>query len=191
MSSVAEFPSPWEKRKVFTSLISNSSQITEEYRPSWSLNSEISQKWGQTHISVPPLCVFTDFSVLTSRPHQPEEQGSSLPLRPTTTRPARVALPVYGVGADTDAASQRPIQSPAYEISSSAAIPYTSSAYSHIQSPAFTSCLGEIERKPGTDKIVFMLSKEVLSADLGNQPWSGLQKNCEEAGTGNETQTSQ
>lgn len=114
----------------------------------------------------------------TPPPQHPEQQSSLLSdlrlslARLTTTRPARVVLPVYRVGADTDTGSQRPIQSLAYEISSSAAIPYTSSAYSHIQNPVFTSCLCEIEGKLGTDKVgVFLLVfKGFLLLDLGNQP---------------------
>lgn len=55
------------------------------------------------------------------------------PERLTTTRPAQVTLPICCVGADTQPGSQSLIQSTAYEFSSSSAIPYTSSAYSHIQ----------------------------------------------------------
>lgn len=80
---------------------------------------------------------------------------SAFLARLTTNRPVGVALPVYRVGADTNTGSQRPIQSLAYEISSSAVIPYTSSAYSHIQSPVFTSCLCKIEGKLGTSKVSF------------------------------------
>lgn len=55
------------------------------------------------------------------------------PERLTTTRPAQVTLPIFCVGADTHPGSQSPIQSTAYEFSSSSVIPYTSSAYSDIQ----------------------------------------------------------
>lgn len=118
----------------------------------------------------PPPCVylFTEFSVLTSTPllhHSSRSNRALPPLRPPPSRRGwpqpvqpRVALPIYRVGADTDRGSQRPIQSLAYEISSSAVIPYTSSAYSHIQNPVFTSCLCEIEEKLGTDRVgVFLL----------------------------------
>lgn len=130
---------------------------------------------------VPPLFIFSQFSVLTSTPllrHSSRSnralssQTSAFPVRLTTTRPARVALPVYCVGADTGTVSKRPIQSLAYEIPSSAVIPYTSSAYSHIQDPVSTSCLCEIEGKLGTDKLgVFLLVfKGFLSLELGNLP---------------------
>lgn len=132
-----------------------------------------------TLISGVPLVYL--FSVLTSSPllhHSSRSntalpsQTSAFPARLTTARPAGVALPVYRVGADTDSSSQRPIQSLAYEISSSAVIPYTSSAYSHIQNPVFTSCLCEIEGKLGTDRAdVFLFTfKGFLSLDVGNQP---------------------
>lgn len=99
-------------------------------------------------------------------------RSSPFPERLTTTCPARVALPVSRVGADTDAGSQRPIHRLAYKISSSAVIPYTSSAYSHIQNPVFTSCLCEIQGKRGTHEagVFSLLFKGFLSMDLGNQP---------------------
>ncbi len=135
-----------------------------------------------THIWCPPCLSFhrvlCPHVYSTPPPQQPEQQSSLLSdLQPSEwgwPQPVqpRVALPVYCVGADTGTGSQRPIQSLAYEISSSAMIPYTSSAYSHIQNPVYTSCLCEIEGKLGTDKLgVFSLVfKRFLSLDLGNLP---------------------
>lgn len=103
--------------------------------------------------------LLTELSVLLHHSNQSNtalsSRTSTFLARLTTTRPVGVALPIYRVGADTNSGSQRPIQSLAYEISSSAVIPYTSSAYSHIQSPVFTSCLCKIEGKLGTGKVSF------------------------------------
>lgn len=97
----------------------------------------------------------TDLRLRCNADHNPSSPGSPYPFT--------------GVGADTAAGSQRPIQSLAYEISSSAVIPYTSSAYSHIQNPVFTSWQGKL----GTDKVgVFLLvfQRVFLSMDVGNRP---------------------
>lgn len=97
------------------------------------------------------LCPRLYSAPLLQKPKQQSSQTSAFPVRFTTTCPSRVALPIYRVGADTELSSQRPIQSLAYETSSSAVIPYTSSAYSHIQNSGLASCLYEIE---GTQAIV-------------------------------------
>lgn len=144
--------------------------------------------------SLPPPVVYllTESSVLTStpllQPQQPDQQkpfSSRTSAFPgdccvlTTTRPGPgVALPVYRVGADTDAGSQRPIQRLAYEIPSSAVIPYTSSAYSHIQEPGVDFLSGrDIAEwrsggRLGTDEaaVFSFIFKGVLSLPLGKQP---------------------
>lgn len=134
---------------------------------------------------VPLVYLLTELSVFTSSPplhHSSRSnralfsQISTFPARLTTTRPAQVALPVYRMGADTDTGSQRPIQSLAYEISSSAVIPYTSSAYSHIQNPVLASCLCEIEGKLDTDKVgVFLLGFKRVSVIGSLKPTKGQQ----------------
>lgn len=73
------------------------------------------------------------------------------PERLTTTRPAQVTLPICCVGADTHPGSQSPIQSTAYEFSSSSVIPYTSYAYSDIQNSSIcflSVCFDKFSKGP-------------------------------------------
>lgn len=73
------------------------------------------------------------------------------PERLTTTRPAQVTLPICCVGADTHPGSQSPIQSTAYEFSSSSVIPYTSYAYSDIQNSSIcfpSGCFDKFSKGP-------------------------------------------
>lgn len=117
------------------------------------------------------LCPRLYSAPLLQKPKQQSSQTSAFPVRFTTTCPSRVALPIYRVGADTELSSQRPIQSLAYETSSSAVIPYTSSAYSHIQNSGLASCLYEIEGTQGIVRadVFSLVIKGFLTLHFGNQ----------------------